>query len=444
MAAHQLLKRERSLMVAVSGGMDSMVLLHVLQQLSPKYSWKLTVAHFNHQLRGNSSNADQRLVVRSVKALGLRVVTGSADVKGLARRDKISIEMAARIARHEFLAREAKRRRIPAVALAHHADDQLELFFLRLFRGSSYEALSGMKWENRSPRDSGIQLIRPLLGVPKAALKEYAIDQNISFREDATNALLDFQRNRIRNELLPFLRRNYQPALDRVIARVMDVAGSEADFVSAKAAEWLASQNKTSFANLPVAIQRRCLQQQLWDACISADFELIDQLQRNVNRAVSAGPDLCVRRDPGGRLEFRRSERAKVIGDLQEVKLDQGTSELVFGGVKFRWRLSARKNKSLPKREPLREVFDADKVGVSIILRHWRPGDRFQPIGMRSAVKLQNLFTNQKIPRSDRHQLVVATTSTGELFWVEKLRVSEQFKVSMGTNRRLQWNWKRL
>jgi len=213
-ARRRLFRRGQSILVAVSGGADSMALLHVLHGLAARNRWRLTVAHFNHGLRGRSSDADGRLVARTAKKLGLPFVSERADVRQFASAHKLSIEMAARKVRHDFLARAAARRRISSVALAHHADDQLELFFLRLLRGSGGEGLAGMKWRNPSPSSPKIELIRPLLDQPKSALKSFAAEMKIPFREDATNALLEIQRNRIRHELLPLLREKYQPALD--------------------------------------------------------------------------------------------------------------------------------------------------------------------------------------------------------------------------------------
>ena len=235
----RLFRPGQRILVAVSGGADSMVLLHVLHDLAPTHRWELTLAHLNHQLRGRSSEADERLVRRTAQKLKLPLVVERAEVRQLARAQKLSLEMAARRARHDFLARAARRRRIPGIALAHHADDQLELFFLRLLRGSGGEGLAGMKWRNPSPSDEDIELVRPLLDQPKAVLMDYAADHGIQYREDASNALLDFQRNRIRHELLPLLRSKYQPALDRIIPRVMEIVGAEAEFAAEAARDWL-------------------------------------------------------------------------------------------------------------------------------------------------------------------------------------------------------------
>ena len=134
--------------------------------------------------------------------------------------------------------------------------------------------------------------------------------------------------------------------------------------------------------------------------------------------------------------------------NLAQAELDftKKSGEFVCENVVFNWEIVPQVSGTFraPKGRANRECLDAAKVGSTIVLRHWQPGDRFQPIGMNCPVKLQDLFTNGKIPRAQRHALVLATTANGALFWVEKLRMSEQFKLSNRTNRRLQWSWKRL
>ena len=160
----QLLSRGQKILVAVSGGADSVVLLHTLHSLAPQSAWKISVAHFNHQLRGRASDADEKLVRATAKKLRLKFFGGGAAVKAFAAQSKLSVEMAARKLRHEFLAKVAREQEISTIALAHHADDQVELFFLRLLRGAGGEGLAGMKWKSPSPADKKITLVRPLLG----------------------------------------------------------------------------------------------------------------------------------------------------------------------------------------------------------------------------------------------------------------------------------------
>src|SRR6266404_7631831 len=266
LCARRLFRRGGRMLVAVSGGLDSMVLLDALRELAPENGWRLKVAHLNHRRRGRSSDADERLVRRTARRLGLPVEAERADVRRFARAHKLSLEMAAREVRHDFLAWAARRLGKCSVALAHHADDQLELFFLRLLRGSGGEGLAGMKWRRGSPSNSKVELVRPLLDQPKAALREHAAQNQLRFREDTSNFCLDIQRNRIRHELLPLLRKRYQPGLDRTILRVMDIIGAEADLVAVLARDWLEqqrsrsslhsipkSEDQTPFEELPVA-----------------------------------------------------------------------------------------------------------------------------------------------------------------------------------------------
>jgi tRNA(Ile)-lysidine synthase len=289
-------------------------------------------------------------------------------------------------------------------------------------------------------------------------LREYAVGQNIPFREDASNACLDFQRNRIRHELLPLLRRKYQPALDKTILRAMDIAGAEAEFVTEAADDWLRQKCPAPFEDLPVAVQRRCVQLQLLGQGIAPDYDLVERLRTRAGKAVSVGgtgqfsarnetggtavPLLAIR-EAGGIVHLQRAGTPEFGAASMEVALEGRAGEAVFEGTRIGWRIDSKKAAQRKSRAG-QEVFDAEKVGSPIVLRHWQPGDRFQPIGMRSAMKLQDFFTNQKVPRSRRHELIVAATGQGELFWVEGLRIAERFKLTKNTNRCLHWAWQRL
>jgi tRNA(Ile)-lysidine synthase len=493
--ARRLLARGQRLLVAVSGGLDSVVLLHVLHGLGAKHGWQLTVAHLNHRLRGAASEADERLVRRTAKRLGLPIRVERADVRRFARSHRLSLEMAARRLRHEFLARTAAQLGISSIALAHHADDQVELFFLRLLRGASGEGLAGMKWRSPSPVDKGIEILRPLLEQSKSALRSYAACAGISFREDATNACLDIQRNRIRHELLPLLRAHYQPALSKIILRVADIAGAEAEFAVEAAKEWLrvrqqAAKNGrrggprpkdrartpggpacgSTFEKLPIAVQRRVIQLQLLRRGITVDYHHVEQLRSAADKSVGISPAqppgdnprsspsfeshddtspgkafgaATAIRDRSGILRIQILKSRAVSSESLGFALDAGAGSIEFAGASVRWRIHRKRGSERPEARRGCEYFDADKVGSPIVLRHWCPGDRFQPIGMAQSVKLQDLFTNLKVPRGLRPALIVATTAAGELFWVEGVRISERFKLSNNTIRRLQWRWKR-
>lgn len=439
--ARHLLRRGQPFVVAVSGGVDSMVLLDVLCALSPRHGWKLTVAHFNHGLRGRSSEADERFVRAAARRLNLPWVSSKGAVRELAGREGLSIEMAARRLRHEFVARSARELGAKAVALGHHADDQVEWFFVKLLRGSGGPA---MQWANPSFANPAVKLIRPLLGRTREEICDYARSGKVKFREDATNASTEMLRNKVRHELIPLLENSYQPALRKVVLRELEIGGAEADLARQLAAAWR-RQGRGGFNELPVAVQRRVLQSALAEQGLPVMFECIEALRRNPGRPVNITGGQLVH-DGAGRLErIAAAAPAAGFGDAAEFEIElQGRGgKGCCSGLNWRWSFGRR-----PAGQPLRfragvEWFDAAALGARVRLRRWRPGDRFQPSGLSGAVKLQDLFTNLKVPRAERHQRVVALTDAGDIWWVEGLRIGERFKVRPDTRRVMRWTWSR-
>jgi tRNA(Ile)-lysidine synthase len=447
--AHTLLADGDRVVVAVSGGLDSMVLLRVLHELSEDRSWRLVVAHFDHRLRGQASAADARFVKRAAEALDLEVRQEHGRTADFARAQGVSLEMGARILRHRFLARVSRDVGASAVALAHHGDDQLELFFLRLLRGAGVEGLSGMDWQGVSPEDRGVRLIRPLLGERRVAVEAWARNRRLAFREDASNQDRDIPRNRVRHELLPMLRGSYQPGLDTVIARTMAAFRDTATYLCGEAEVWRRARRRKPFHLLPVVLQRQVIAIGLRELKVPVTYDLVERLRMTEGERVSAGTDRFLTRDKSGSIVETKGEgMEKICGDEMRIELGGGGRRgmAVFGGIELSWQLVALGSADYSKKagEGCVEMFDADKVGPVIVLRHWRSGDRFQPSGLGRPARLQNLFVNQRIARRARRQLVIAATSDGAIFWVEGLRISEGFKLDKGSRRGLKWAWRRV
>jgi tRNA(Ile)-lysidine synthase len=462
--SRHLFRPRQRIVIAASGGLDSTVLLHILARLAKPAGWRLTVAHFNHRLRGRSSDADERLVRHTAAALGLPCFVEQGAVRAFSGEERISIEMAARHLRHQFLARVARNSRSPGVALAHHADDQVELFFLRLLRGSGGEGLAGMKWRNPSPVDQKVELVRPLLGHTRPQLLEFARTNKLRFRDDATNASPGILRNRIRHQLIPWLKKHYDPRLERAVLRTMNVVAAEAEAVTLFAQQWLQQNPQApkphrsrsthhpphslrhappAFAALPLAVERQCIRLQLLGLGVAADFDLVEHLLARPGTLVSVGDAFAIC-SATGVVEVKAQPNPKFRPASAQIELGREAGRAIFDKVQFRWRFHSRNSPNRLFGRPGCEWFDAHRVGSPIVLRHWRPGDRFQPSGMARSVKLQDLFTNEKFPPAQRRDLIIATTAHGEPFWVEGLRISEQFKLTNRTTSALQLAWKRL
>ncbi|MFN3408068.1 MAG: tRNA lysidine(34) synthetase TilS [Limisphaerales bacterium] len=433
--------------VAVSGGLDSMVLLNRLwEKARAEGGRRLVVAHFNHRLRGRAARADENLVRRAAHRLGLQCVVGSGDVRGEARRRGISLEMAARELRHAFLARAARQSGARVVALAHHADDQVELFFLRLLRGTGGEGIGGMKTLSPSPADARVQLWRPLLHWTRAELAAFAEERNLAFRTDASNASPVHFRNRVRHELLPLLH-TWQPAIAATVARLMNITTAEAELAATLAERWLAARRRTAWLRLPLAVQRHVLCRQLLRLGIVPGFDLVEALRQRAGKRITAPGGYWLVRDARGEVR-REAERVPAFGNGERsMRLPRTGGRwrvAQFAGGTLRWRVIRRPDQFQPGGNGEgAEFFDADRIGARFALRHWRPGDRFRPIGFGAAVKLQDWFTNRKVPAAERRRRALGVTAEGAIFWVEGERIGDVAKVTARTRRLLEWRWSR-
>ncbi len=253
------------IVVAVSGGADSLALADLLIRSVRRFKLEICIAHYEHGLRGKDSADDAEFVETFAKNAGVKFFCGHGDVKNFAAEKKISVETAARTLRYEFLSAVRKNLNFDAIALAHHADDQAETILMRLIRGSSVDGLSAMKFSTRT-EDYGL-LIRPLLRFKKIELENYCRARGIFPRVDATNFETDATRNKIRLELLPALK-NFNPAIVDSLCRFAETAAEESDFINSEAEKIFSKVVKKNFATgriellreeflkLPAAVQR--------------------------------------------------------------------------------------------------------------------------------------------------------------------------------------------
>jgi len=266
-------------LIGVSGGRDSVALVHWLVNLGYK---KLIVCHLNHQLRGRSSDADARFVEKIAGKYRTGFELESANVRAFATKQKMSIETAARHSRYSFFAKVAKRRRCHTIFLAHHADDLVETFLINLFRGAGSAGLAGIREvSTRCIDDVGLTIVRPLLGVWRKQIDNYVRKHRLTFREDASNKNLNPFRNRIRHRIIPYLEkicgRNIRPA----IWRAATIAGEEEAWIEKQLPDSTDAQFSVGqLRALPVALQRRAILKWLRAQNIAeVGFDVIERIR---------------------------------------------------------------------------------------------------------------------------------------------------------------------
>lgn len=424
-----------ALVVAVSGGSDSMGMLHALARMEGMDPNLLVVAHVNHGLRGGESESDQEFVMRTCSSLGVRFLAQRVNVAEVQDSRGESLEMICRKLRHAALADICRNIGVHRICLAHTADDQVEHFLLRLFRGAGSAGLRGMAWASNSPVAPQIRLLRPLLDATRRELRAFLKRIGGGFREDASNMDLSIPRNRIRHEVLPMLRQVAGPSLDHVIRRSMEIVGAEGTLAESMASLWALNPSGVSFDSQHIAIQRIAIRNQLISIGVKPEFKIIEGLRRPGKQSAPVAGGKWVTKCASGSVSYSdgavhgkspagayESQPIRVMPDGQ-----QGVIELP-GQARIVWRRVTSVSSELPHLES-EALLDAKCLDKGFTLRHWRPGDRFRALGMAGRTKIQDLFVNRKIPRSKRHELWIGEDSMGEVFWIEGFPPSETHKI---------------
>ena len=276
--------RDARYLIGVSGGRDSVALLHWLISLDYK---KLIVCHLNHQLRGRSSDADARFVEKLAEKYHVDFELGAANVRAFAKKKKMSVETTAREARYSFFAKAAKRRRCHTILLAHHADDLVETFLLNLTRGAGLTGLAAMR-DVSIRRIDGVDLkiVRPLLSVWRSDIDKYVRECHLRFREDATNKKLAATRNRIRNRIIPYLEKTFGRNVRQNIWRTAIIVAEEEKCLDNEVPDSMnADLSVPRLRALPVALQRRAILKWLRAQNISeVGFDVIERVRSLADR----------------------------------------------------------------------------------------------------------------------------------------------------------------
>jgi tRNA(Ile)-lysidine synthetase-like protein len=481
---HDLLPRGSTVIVGVSGGADSVCLLHALNTLAPELDLRLHVAHLDHQLRGAEAQADADFVRGLALRWNLPRTIESRDVRGYARDYKLSLEEAARQVRYSFLLEVALAQHSEIIAVAHNADDQAESVLMHFLRGSGLSGLRGMRpkmhleeyriqnsefriqtpdsriqppTSNFQPPTSRIHLVRPLLGTPRSAIEVYCAQHDLQPRVDATNADTTYFRNRLRHELLPLLE-TYNPQIRSILRRTADVIAAEHEVLQAHAnyAWGMTVVEETDTAvtfdlplwrEQPIGVQRALLRkaiQQLRPPLRDIDFVHIEDAIEILQRAAT-GDQITLPQ----KLFVEVSYGTFTIAPRDELTLpdwpllaDRSAPLIVnVPGItpllESPWSIEATFEACDQSHVPLARFaacFDVDTLPGPLTLRVRTSADRFHPQGMPTPVRLKDWMINAKVPRAIRDRLPLLV-SGDQIVWVPGFRVGQPYLVRGETRR---------
>ncbi|GAB5527357.1 MAG: tRNA lysidine(34) synthetase TilS [Roseivirga sp.] len=417
---HALISTEDKVLLAVSGGVDSMVLMHLFCEIK----LPLAVAHCNFCLRGEASDADELLVRNSAKNLGLTFFNKSFDTRAYAQANGVSIQMAARDLRYEWFQKLAAEEGYSLIATAHHLEDSFETVVHNLSRGTSISGLRGIKPKNDA-------VIRPLLDFTKKEIRDYASNNNLEWREDASNEETYYKRNFIRHKVTPQLMELNPDLLNTFRDTASRNAEVEAFFLREMEQLRLTAFRQTetitylakSKVSGPYVLEhllkpfgfnyRQC--QEMIEAFAEHSGR---QFLSRTHRLIVDRDDLVI--DLRALAEFE-----------EQLIADASGAEVRIGEATYLLRQSTRQ----PEKHELNErnaLLDMDKLSFPLKIRGWQEGDQFQPLGMKGKKKLSDFMIDRKIPVNLKRHIRVLE-SAGEIVWVVGLRIDERFKVTSAT-----------
>ncbi|QWV95029.1 tRNA lysidine(34) synthetase TilS [Geomonas oryzisoli] len=427
-----------TVVVAVSGGADSVALLDILSRLEIE-GLKLIVAHLNHCLRGTHSDDDEKFVADLATGYRLPFVAIRVDVASFATAEGLSLEDAGRQARYAFFHEVARRRGATGIAVAHHLDDQAETVLIRLLRGAGATGLSAMK-------ASGANLVkRPLLKVGREDIERYLKERGLTWRTDESNSDTTILRNSIRHELIPVLKKYNPKVTERLAATAEILAADEEllDHLTAGAFDRLASSvdDEVSFGIKALLQEHRGLRLRLYRhglnelrgdlRCIAlTHLEAIDRLagSSRPNARLKLPGDLRVKRCYD-RLSFTCAEPS-VPRPWELVVPGEGSYPLENGMTLTVRRVPPPEDPATGSRKIA--YLSEDAAPFPWLVRPFSAGDRFTPLGMTGSQKVKELFINEKLPLHERGR-VPLVFSNGEIVWVAGMRIGERARVTSKT-----------
>lgn len=445
---HELLKPGDRVGVAVSGGADSVALLRLLLELRGELGIVPSVLHFNHQIRGAEADEDENFVATLAVQHGLECHRSSANVPAYAAEHKLSLETAGREARYQFLESFLHNRVLGAIATGHTMDEQAETVLMRVLRGAGTRGLAGIYPKRVVLACGGHEagyVVRPLLGLRRAEVRAYLASIHQGWREDATNADLQYTRNRIRHGLLPLIETRFQPTAAAALAQLAEVAREEENYWEGELRRIMPEAVEKSTpcglaVNIPrllafaPAVQRRILRRGAQNLGVILDFEHLTQLLRMAH-ACEGGKTCAL---PGGwvgvrqqqELRFDRCAHARQASSCYAYTLPiPGEVEIPEIGKIIRAFL--RPVQTAGSGYNQEQSLDPAALGRELLVRNWRPGDRFWLAHSKAPKKLKELFEQRHVPAAERGPWPVAACGR-KLAWARGFGASAEFQPGDG------------
>lgn len=430
-----LLPEGEAVLLAVSGGVDSMCMADLFLNSAARNRFSL--AHCNFHLRGEESDSDENLVREWAESHGVIFIKKDFDTRGYAASNGVSIEMAARELRYAWFAEVCREKGFAALAVAHNANDNAETMILNMLRGTGVKGMTGMRRSSPLP-GVDVTLIRPLLDFPRNDIHEYAVSHGLQWHEDSTNADSAYKRNCIRNEIFPLFERlnpSFLMTLNEDMVRFAQVQSVADDYVGSVSAKIV----RLDDLGLPTIDHRKLT------ACANWEYVLF-RLMEPFGFTSSVVADLCYVLKNGGTISGRKffAIEYAAVTTADEIVLSPAdkpaeAADITINepgiyslcGVRFSVSLSGDMNNV--RTAPGVTRFDSAKISFPFTIRHWRPGDWMRPLGMKGRKKLSDMFVDLKFSLPEKEKALVIADEGSHVLSLVGHRVDDSVKVTKDT-----------
>lgn len=423
----QLFRKEQNILLTVSGGVDSIVMCDLFH----KAGFSFGIAHCNFNLRGKESDDDKKFVSGLAARYNVPFAWKSFDTKRYAKKKKISIQMAARELRYDWMKRFARDKKYSFLATAHHLDDSIETFFINILRGTGIAGLQGV------PLRQGM-IIRPMLFANKKMIRDYAMSENLMWREDSSNLTDKYLRNNIRHHLIPSLKKlntGFERTISRELSYLKDAAEIFKKFIEEKKKEIMVEEGKSILLNIKKLKESGHAETILHELLRAYDFtpettELIAQRMYTTAGKKFLSPTYRLIKDRDFLVLTPNRSAGGKNGYL--IKKDQDE----FKNTQLHLKIDSIPGNLTQVKDRSSSIayFDQALISFPLKLRKWKPGDSFHPLGMTGKKKLSDFLIDKKVPLNEKENIHVLE-SGGKVIWVVGHRIDDRHKVLPGTKR---------
>lgn len=443
---NELIQDQDKILIALSGGPDSVCMLHILYKLKDMLNIELGAIHINHMLRGDESDKDEKYIGNLCSELGINYYVKRIDIEYVANETSVSLEVAGRNERYKAFEEIRERYGYNKIAVAHNANDQAETVLMRMMRGTGLEGLTGIK----SKREDGI--IRPILCLNRKEIEGYCGENKLNPRIDKSNQERIYSRNKVRLDIIPYMKEHFNEDIVETLNRMVSLLQKDNEFIEeysqkcynkyCKITDKQLEVSKELFIKEMEAVVTRVVIKAFKEISNSHQnfemkhiYEIINLAKNSTGKKINLTNNIICENSYGN-IIFKVNGKDIIDNKVNEVRINKSSilDDVTFKDYNISFQIINNKNKVEFSKNSLIKLFDYDKIEKEIIIRHRIDGDKIIPLGMKGNKKLKDIFIDMKIPREMRDEIPILCFDD-KIAWIVGYKTSQESRITQDTKK---------